>query len=297
LAVYLEAEYDVAVAVDDNSRVIPCHCAHSESLRIEVISPFSLHSKLMSFRGDAVESLVWREPCIIGAELKCSSPDAVIVDSVRWELADSLQRRNGELTSTLEKVPMVADESFIVHTTVMPVMATTEPFIIGHLVVRWQRQIGDTKMVETPYPLLSTSVESCPVLITCSPPSYGIVRHPLNIVYTIRNQTTSILEATATLDSTEPFMFSGHKQALFRLLPESELSLKYVFLPLIAGHVLLPRLKFSCPTFAQDILDRLAQRNVLSSIFILPFGKEPPNSTSFSSSEGRLDLLTKALTT
>lgn len=54
-----------------------------------------------------------------------------------------------------------------------------------------------------------------------------------------------------------------------RLLPGSERRWRYVLFPLVAGHVALPRLRLSSPWLAQETLDRLAQRSLPTSFFVL----------------------------
>lgn len=60
---------------------------------------------------------------------------------------------------------------------------------------------------------------------------------------------------------------------LIRLLPYDKNELLHVLLPLVAGQVLLPRLKLTSSSYAQEILDRFAQRNVPISMFILVSGE------------------------
>jgi hypothetical protein len=54
-----------------------------------------------------------------------------------------------------------------------------------------------------------------------------------------------------------------------RLLPGSERRWRYVLFPLVAGHVALPKLRLSSPWLAQETLDRLAQRSLPTSFFVL----------------------------
>lgn len=51
-----------------------------------------------------------------------------------------------------------------------------------------------------------------PISITLDVPSHGWVRTPLTISYQVRNRTQQVQEFDFCMDSSDSFMYAGHKQ-------------------------------------------------------------------------------------
>ncbi|XP_014662310.1 PREDICTED: trafficking protein particle complex subunit 11-like [Priapulus caudatus] len=66
---------------------------------------------------------------------------------------------------------------------------------------------------------------------------------------------------------------SGHKQLIFRILPDSKHSLSYNLFTLYAGYVQLPRLHVNMVRYA-GVLDHLLDAMLPTHIFIKPSGKD-----------------------
>ena len=123
-------------------------------------------------------------------------------------------------------------------------------------------------------------------------PAYGCVQTPLLVSYIVRNRTLQVQEVEVTVEPSEAFMYSGHKQVRssyfqhvkcdacvekvnylflsqvqFRLLPSGDHRLKFSLYPLCAGFVTLPKLHFNLPRF-QVSWDEHAQKMVPSNVFI-----------------------------
>lgn len=82
-------------------------------------------------------------------------------------------------------------------------------------------------------------------------PTYSLLDHPSELYigeafvlsYTVTNPTSQFAELQAQIEVSDAFVFSGYKQAKFRVLPFSAQNFKYHCHPILAGHVRLPRLK------------------------------------------------------
>jgi hypothetical protein len=69
------------------------------------------------------------------------------------------------------------------------------------------------------------------------------VNEPFTMHYQIQNTSLSLVEVSVYVESSDAFVFSGYKQATFRLLPLSTHNLLYNCMPLLAGKCPLPKVK------------------------------------------------------
>ena len=70
----------------------------------------------------------------------------------------------------------------------------------------------DLPVVRTTLPLPEVSIQPLPLVIETDIPAFGVVRSPLLITFTISNQTGIVQTIEASVQASEAFMFSGHKQ-------------------------------------------------------------------------------------
>lgn len=119
----------------------------------------------------------------------------------------------------------------------------------------------------------SVTVESVPFTIQTDLPAYGCVQMPLNVSYLVRNRTFQVQEVEVNVEPSDAFMYSGHKQIQFRLLPSGDHRLKFSLYPLSAGFLTLPKLHFNLPRF-QVSWDEQAQKMIPTNVFIKPKGHD-----------------------
>jgi hypothetical protein len=90
-------------------------------------------------------------------------------------------------------------------------------------------------------------------------------------------------EFSLTMEPSDSFMFSGPKQLRFKLFPLSSYELAYLFYPLIAGTVPLPRLKL-VPLAAGGVaslercgvVEEAVARTLPATLAVLPLARPDP---------------------
>lgn len=56
------------------------------------------------------------------------------------------------------------------------------------------------------------------IILLSDMPAYGCVQTPLFVSYIVRNRTLQVQEVEVTVEPSEAFMYSGHKQVKFILI-------------------------------------------------------------------------------
>lgn len=122
---------------------------------------------------------------------------------------------------------------------------------IESLAIQWRRTSAADKfpVVVTELTFPSVTVESVPFAIQADLPAYGCVQSPLFVSYLVRNRTLQGQEVEVTVEPSDAFMYSGHKQIQFRLRPTGDHRLKFSLYPLYGGFLTLPKLHFKLPRF------------------------------------------------
>ncbi len=68
--------------------------------------------------------------------------------------------------------------------------------------------------------LPSIEVLCCPLLIEPDLPAHGLVRKPVHLKYELLNNQQTPLKMELSMESSEAFMFAGHKQVTCSDLPD-----------------------------------------------------------------------------
>uniref|UniRef100_A0A915JP50 Trafficking protein particle complex subunit 11 n=1 Tax=Romanomermis culicivorax TaxID=13658 RepID=A0A915JP50_ROMCU len=290
------------ICIETEYQPLNCNCSSNEVLTFDVISPYALIStNLHDFKGEIVDRLVVKGKCIVSCDLKSVAHFPVKIESVEWRLAEFLdQEQNFEVEESYRKSSeqcfrcnVVIFWNFIfTHTSVILEPGSQISLItcltpnqwckgllnIGTLAVKWQRLSDHEEIanfVDTVIDLPPFPVEHCPILVGNQTPAYCFVRKMFRTDYQIFNLTENLIELNLSMESSDFFMFSGEKQVSnVRLLPNAEYCLSYIYLPLMAGQICLPKLKITSNLYATEILDRYAQRNIPTTIFVLPFNRQ-----------------------
>jgi len=95
----------------------------------------------------------------------------------------------------------------------------------------------------------------------------------------------SLQEFSLTMEPSDSFMFSGPKQLRFKLFPLSSYELAYLFYPLIAGSVPLPRLKLlplasggMASLERCGLVEEAVARTLPTTLTVLPLARPDPAS-------------------
>ncbi|CAH2008186.1 unnamed protein product [Acanthoscelides obtectus] len=121
-----------------------------------------------------------------------------------------------------------------------------------------------------------------PIGLKLSAPAHGFVRTPMLLRYHVQNRSQHLIQLDVVMQATEAFMFSGYKQFVVSILPNSTRTLQYNLYPLIAGSVALPELIMSCNAdndslgINKDQLNALIHRSLPTHIYVMPQVKGDP---------------------
>ncbi|XP_055625411.1 trafficking protein particle complex subunit 11 isoform X2 [Toxorhynchites rutilus septentrionalis] len=115
--------------------------------------------------------------------------------------------------------------------------------IFGVYCVRWSRSSSPNVINESKFVISGIEVVDPPLNIYCYLETKMYVRVPVTLRITLKNPTRKILHLQAVLNSSDSFMFSGHKQLKISIFAHSAYDLLFNLYPLKAGWQPLPELQ------------------------------------------------------
>ncbi|XP_066018439.1 trafficking protein particle complex subunit 11-like [Pocillopora verrucosa] len=223
--------YTVDVQVEPNSSPVTCTCAKLERL----------------------DQLFEEEPFLLLAGIKCTSPWPVTMVTTALNMSPEVNIVGEEMGSQLQRISLQQGESAseCYCLAVKEGVSKLKVVNIGSLTLQWRRTSAADKfpVVVTELTFPSVTVESVPFAIQADLPAYGCVQSPLFVSYLVRNRTLQGQEVEVTVEPSDAFMYSGHKQIQFRLRPTGDHRLKFSLYPLYGGFLTLPKLHFKLPRF------------------------------------------------
>ncbi|XP_022802428.1 trafficking protein particle complex subunit 11-like [Stylophora pistillata] len=269
--------YTVDVQVEPNSSPVTCTCAKEESVAIKTVMPFEISLSLTNLKLERLDQLFEEEPFLLLAGIKCTSPWPVTMVATTLNMSPEVNIVGEEMGSQLQGISLQQGESAseCYCLAVKEGVSKMKVVNIGSLALQWRRTSATDKfpVVVTELTFPSVTVESVPFAIQAELPAYGCVQTPLFVSYLVRNRTPQVQEVEVTVEPSDAFVYSGHRQIQFRLLPTGDHRLKFSLYPLYAGFVTLPKLHFNLPRF-QASWDEHAQKLVPTNVFIKPRGRE-----------------------
>lgn len=270
---FVKVEYSITVPT--KQRQITCTCQKEEFITITTVSPFDVAVKLQSMKFEEIENIQAEEPFILLPELTCTSPWPVEFKSSQLQMPTNIQSTDEETVSQIQGVCLkkteCATECFCLITKTTSQTSTS----FGTYTVLWRRKSEggiDLPFVATVFPLPVVNIEHIPISVDLRLPAYGSVKQLLPLCYVIHNRTSYPQELEVSMEPNDSFMFSGNKQIHFRVLPGKPYSLMYNLFPLLAGHLLLPKLSVNMVRYPGTI-DPIVQKMLPSHVFIKPTGK------------------------
>ncbi|KRY37904.1 Trafficking protein particle complex subunit 11 [Trichinella spiralis] len=267
--------YEVTLNVENMD--MSCNCTLDRTVSFSSIMPFVVESYMCTTMGQRVNELVVKEDVLLWMHVRGVSVPTLICSCTLHLLNSFFVNRTGNTV-------IDSDTSLSEICSVRPVGATMEPVSIAHATFCWKRwnETSSSEMISTSFSLCNVNIVSCPVIVSCVVPSFGVMYRPFVVKYTIENTTEKTVQLEATFESSERFMFSGMKK-LTRL---SKLEIILNVLPLIDGFSTLPRLQLlSSSEAVTSSLKQYSQRNVPLTILITP-----KDSTVSSSQDSKIAL-------
>ncbi|XP_003377397.1 conserved hypothetical protein [Trichinella spiralis] len=272
--------YEVTLNVENMD--MSCNCTLDRTVSFSSIMPFVVESYMCTTMGQRVNELVVKEDVLLWMHVRGVSVPTLICSCTLHLLNSFFVNRTGNSKYCIAVID--SDTSLSEICSVRPVGATMEPVSIAHATFCWKRwnETSSSEMISTSFSLCNVNIVSCPVIVSCVVPSFGVMYRPFVVKYTIENTTEKTVQLEATFESSERFMFSGMKK-LTRL---SKLEIILNVLPLIDGFSTLPRLQLlSSSEAVTSSLKQYSQRNVPLTILITP-----KDSTVSSSQDSKIAL-------
>ncbi|XP_062553378.1 trafficking protein particle complex subunit 11 isoform X2 [Armigeres subalbatus] len=115
--------------------------------------------------------------------------------------------------------------------------------VFGVYCIRWCRSSSPNTINESKFVIDGLEVIDPPLNIYCYLEEKMYVRVPMTLKVTLRNPTRKIIQLQALLNSSDSFMFSGHRQLNVTIFAFSSYDLVYNLYPLKAGWQPLPELQ------------------------------------------------------
>ncbi|KRX63046.1 Trafficking protein particle complex subunit 11 [Trichinella sp. T9] len=277
--------YEVTLNVENMD--MSCNCTLDRTVSFSSIMPFVVESYMCTTMGQRVNELVVKEDVLLWMHVRGVSVPTLIC-SCTLHLCDMVHMNNPIDYQTFDNAVIDSDTSLSEICSVRPVGATTEPVSIAHATFCWKRwnETSSSEMISTSFSLCNVNIVSCPVIVSCVVPSFGVMYRPFVVKYTIENTTEKTVQLEATFESSERFMFSGMKKDLLKLTRLSKMEIILNVLPLIDGFSTLPRLQLlSSSEAVTSSLKQYSQRNVPLTILITP-----KDSTVSSSQDSKIAL-------
>ncbi|XP_071945007.1 trafficking protein particle complex subunit 11-like [Antedon mediterranea] len=274
-SIIVRVAYTVDAQVEKQASAVSCVCYKDEDVKLDTVMPFDVSIRLTSSKFEEVSSVYAGEPFLMMTDIKCTSPWPLQIVDSHLTLSTDVDFTDEDVESQLKGILLKKYEQACECLSLVTNSNQTKTTIsLGQYTVQWRRASDDSDqpIVKTEMALPDISVEHLPLHIDTDLPSHGLVRVPLALQFTIVNHTEMVQNIEASIDPSEAFMFSGHKQVFFRILPSDDQTLLYNLYPLIPGYVKLPRLHLKTPQ-APTITDDVVSKMIPSHIYIKPQGK------------------------
>jgi hypothetical protein len=128
-----------------------------------------------------------------------------------------------------------------------------ESVSMGSLVVTWQRHedvprgswAQEPAAVVSDIPLAPVSVESPPVIVETRLPAYALLGVPFTVIVNVTNGSELLQEVTYSVADAPNFVLGGSHSGQMIILPRSEKSMVYRAVPIQAGLLTLPQMRFT----------------------------------------------------
>ncbi|XP_035690979.1 trafficking protein particle complex subunit 11-like isoform X2 [Branchiostoma floridae] len=269
--------YNIQVSIGKQASPICCTCVKEEIVPIETVMPVDASIRLKSLLMDALEQIHYDEPFLLLTDISCVSPWSIRISSTELQLTEALRPATGQLESHIHKLQLNKnDRASDCYCLTAPLNKIHQGSVLmGEYSIRWRRADADDSIpyVMTVLSLPEVPIMNLPVMVEMELPAHGRVREPLGITYTLHNRTSTVQEMEVMMEPSEAFMFSGHKQVHFRLLPYGKHILTYNLYPLLSGHMVLPRLHVNMLRYP-GTTDQIISKMMPTHVFIMPTGKE-----------------------
>jgi len=280
--------YNIVVETEQ-ATPIQCVCVREQTVILPNINPLDVTVRITNMQFDEQDGIHADEPFLLLSDIRCLSPWQLELGSSKLELSTYMQNADEGSESNPSQLTGISlqprDQASECRALIAPpAIQTSIP--MGTYSIMWRRKSSDVDIpyVQSTVVLPTIAISHVPLYISAELPAFGHVRARLPVVYNVYNRTAFSQEVEVSIEPSDAFMFAGHKQVHFRILPAACYKLSYSMYPLMPGNISLPRLHINmirCP----GTMDELTQKMLPKQVYIKPSGKregliQPPGEPS-----------------
>ncbi|VEN53813.1 unnamed protein product [Callosobruchus maculatus] len=254
----------------------------TEVIPLPVVEPFTVTTKYLSMLMSEIDRFYVDEEFGVMNYIKFSSPWMIHIEDTSLEFVHP--GRSAEKSSSSQ----IAGRSFNNEEISAELHIATcqkssdQGLNLGKCKISWKRENGITTTTEVA--IQGLPCYFMPIGLKLAAPAHGFVRTPMLLKYHLENRSRHLIQLDVVMQATEAFMFSGYKQFVVSILPNSTRTLQYNLYPLIAGSVALPELVISPESntdnevqgINKDQLNALIHRSLPTHIYVMPQVKGTP---------------------
>ncbi|KFD71951.1 hypothetical protein M514_06280 [Trichuris suis] len=233
---------------------------------------FEVNSLILSLMGDELPCLVVQEESLLRIWIQNKVNMPLTIEKAVLQLSDVVSLREVNKEACFTDVTLHEGDEYVSLVTIVPRHASAESISIGYVVLFWRRAFDKLdKPFATKFSLKGLPVETCPVLLYCTMPAFGILGQPFPLGFSLLNTTENEIQAKVSIEVSERFTFySGIQKDIIAIPPTKKKTVTLSVLPLATGSIPLPRMQVSLLNVNFENFDHLYQRNVTSVILVLP---------------------------
>jgi hypothetical protein len=280
--------YDIQVEVQGN--LVDCCCHKEQNVCLSIIEPLIINFQMLSNQLDKLDQVTIDEPFVLSTDIHSLTtwPLYIVTSCLQPSANISCGPVDGKIQSRLSDVTLKDPADHIGEcfslvatmatspTSLTPQTPPASTVLLGQYVITLRRDALDATSFDVTVKLPSVSITSLPIRVTLSIPASVSVQASVRAVYSIHNRTDLLQDVEVIMESSDAFMFAGHRQVHFRVLPHDTYQLTYNMVPLVSGTVHLPKMHLNMPRFP-DVMTAAVHRMLPSTIFVQPCYR---NSTS-----------------
>ncbi|KAK7085453.1 hypothetical protein SK128_018952, partial [Halocaridina rubra] len=206
----LKVEYIIGFSASN----VQCPCVHEESLHLQAKIPFQVVVETQSMKFEKLSKVAGGESFVIIPRITCVSHVPIVLTNSSLSLSNDVYQDSTEYLSHIVGTELSEDEvgmdCFCI--AVSSKVPSNTAITLGQYFLYWRRAGDDSPEVSVSVGLPSVVVEHWGVWIECILPPQGTLRTPLEVTYVIANRARNTTEMALTMQSSDAFMYAGHKE-------------------------------------------------------------------------------------
>uniref|UniRef100_A0A0K0F7B0 Trafficking protein particle complex subunit 11 (inferred by orthology to a zebrafish protein) n=1 Tax=Strongyloides venezuelensis TaxID=75913 RepID=A0A0K0F7B0_STRVS len=251
-----------------------------KSFKVSTIQPVKWNSTIVSLANEILNQITNNTQSMIQFDFETCTE--MVITSVMWNLNSYLtptsQVCENYSLETYQNLEISSISSYLITFIASLPFGQDESINLGKITLSWKRPLTDV-INSTTIDLGIFPIMHLPITIQSQILSSSslIIRKPIPIQYTFKNNYFKALTFKVTLEISETFMFCGDKEQILTLMPGEIFENCLTLFALTAGRLPYPRINVS---FTDDsntdfpkIYQELALKSLPTRIFVMSTGK------------------------